>query len=279
MKWITVLFFIGFIGRVVRGNNNDDPAPGRSPGPPLSAVERLTGNLYSLEASHESYRPSEKSDSSQNLDSNYGNSYSELFSSTSHETEQLHSEYSDDSEGNIKFSEKIRAINNPNDSTLNTFKNSSSSLPSHAATNSLEKFDRKSTKFTKHENSSVTQSSINSDDNDKIYKHKNHCISGVPTRTRISNYLRLGERIVQVNSNYMRNSDDVTERKFRVDVTHDVFDTTTSLVAGIIYKGKHPPFFSSSSHNFYCHNLSMPSERSHCDTNTVLLLLIIHVLS
>lgn len=256
MKWITVLFFIGFIGRAVRGNN-DDPAPGRSgPGPPLS--EQLSGNLYSLETSHEFDRPAEISESSQNLDSNYGTSYSDLFSSTSHETEQLHSEYSDDR----KFSEKIRAIDNPNDSTLNTFKNSSlssSSLPSHATTNSLEKFDRKSTKITGHENGSVTQPSINGDDNDKIYKQKNRCRSGVPTRTRISDYLRLGDRIVQVNSNNMRVSDDNNkERKFSVDVTHDVFDTTTSIVAGIIYKGEYPTFFSSS-RNLLPNPRAMPS--------------------
>lgn len=220
MKWITVLFFIGFIGRAVKGNN-DDPAPGRS-GPPSE-------QLYSLETSHESYRPSENSESSQNLDINDGTSYSDLFSSMSHETEQLHSEYSD---------EKFRAINNPNDSTLNTLKNSSLSwsLPLHATPNSL---DRKSTKIINHENGSMTQPFVNSDDNDKIYTQKNRCRSGVPTRTRISSYLHLGDRIVQVNSNNMRNSDDNKERKFSVDVTHDVFDTTSSIVAGIIYKGEH----------------------------------------
>lgn len=248
-----LFFIIGFIGRVIRGNN-DDPAPGRSPGPPLSVVERLSGNLYSLETSRELYRPSENSDNSQNLDSNYGTSYGDLFSGVSHETEQLHSEYSDESGNDRKFSEKIRAINNPNDSALNTFKSASSlssaSLPSHATANNLEKLDRKSTKSSSDENDSVTQPSVNSDDSDKIHKHKDRCRSGVPTRTRISDYLRLGDRIVQINSNYRKDSGDESvrkneDRKFRIDVTHDVFDTTKSIVAGIIYKGRHQTLFSS----------------------------------
>lgn len=208
MKWITVLFFIGFIGHETWGGNNDgDPAPGRSPGPPISTA-RYSSDFYSMESnSHEAYRPSEifQENPQQRVASDNSKRFADLFSSISHETEQLHSEYSDDTER----SQKLLKIDNPNEVTLNTLKNfsSSSSLP-HAATTA------ESTKKSR----------------------KISC-------TRVSNYLRLGDKIVQIRTNYAKNGDDEVmkksaERKFRIDVTHDVFDASESLVAGIIYKGK-----------------------------------------
>jgi hypothetical protein len=230
MKWITVLFFIGFIGHETWGGNNDgDPAPGRSPGPPISTA-RYSSDIYSMESnSHEAYRPSEilheNPQQQQRVASDNNKRFSDLFSSMSHETEQLQSEYSEDSD-DTERSQKLLKIDNPNEVTLNTLKNSSSSSASslsHAVVDAKESLSNESTK--------------NSDSRSR----KISC-------TRVSNYLRLGDKIVQIKTNYATKSsddDEVTmnsrksaERKFRIDVTHDFFDASESLVAGIIYKGK-----------------------------------------
>jgi hypothetical protein len=256
MEWITVLFFIGFIGHETWGGNND-PAPGRSPGPPPSiTTARYSSDIYSMESnSHEAYRPSEifQENQQERVASDNKEHFSDdLYSSMSHETEQLHSEYSD-SGGDTERSQKLLKIDNPNDVTLNTLKNFSSSSSeisslSHADTDTNSKENSKSS-----ESDSTTRS------------HNILC-NGMQTRAKISRYLRLGDKIVQIRTNYAKSSEEeVTsgkgaERKFRIDVTHDVFDASESLVAGITYKGKslisisiyclYCGFFSSSS--FYC---------------------------
>lgn len=230
MKWIVVLFFVGFIGHETHGNNNGDPAPGRSPGPPLTTLS----DLYSMEASHEAYRPSQNLENSPKHIPSTRNSFRDLFFSMSHETEQMHSEYSEDSNGSdIETNQKLEEIDNPNESTLNVAVKNFSSLPSHV--NSSE-----STKNSIHkiENDLMTQSSSSID----VDKQNVSCES---TRIRVTSYLGLGDKVVQIKTNFAKNSDDVVDddderemRKFRIDVTHDVFDTTESLVAGIIYKGE-----------------------------------------
>lgn len=230
MKWIAVLFFVGFIGHETHGNNNGDPAPGRSPGPPLTTLS----DLYSMEASHEAYRPSQNLENSPKHIPSTRNSFRDLFFSMSHETEQMHSEYSEDSNGSdIETNQKLVEIDNPNESTLNVAVKNFSSLPSHV--NSSE-----STKNSIHkiENDLMTQSSSSID----VDKQNVSCES---TRIRVTSYLGLGDKVVQIKTNFAKNSDDVVDddderemRKFRIDVTHDVFDTTESLVAGIIYKGE-----------------------------------------
>lgn len=214
MKWITVFFFIGFIGHETHG---------RSPGPPLATLS----DEYSIEASHEAFRPSPNLENTQKHIPSTRNSFRDLFSSMSHETEQMHSEYSDSNGGDIESKQKLVEIDNPNELTLNTavknFSSSSHDNSSESTKNSTE-------------NDLMSQSSID------VYKQEASC---EPARTRVTNYLALGDKVVQIKTNFAKNFDDVVDdeeeremRKFRIDVTHDVFNTSESLVAGIIYKGE-----------------------------------------
>lgn len=234
MKWIIVLFFVGFIGHETHGNNNGDPAPGRSPGPPLTTLS----DLYSMEASHEAYRPSQNLENTQKHIPSTRNSFRDLFSSMSHETEQMHSEYSDSNGSDIETNQKLVEIDSPNESTLNVAVSSSHVNSSESTKNSIQKI----------ENDLMTQSSSSD-----VYKQSDPCES---IRIRVTDYLALGDKVVQIKKNFSKNSDDVVDdderemRKFRIDVIHDVFNTTESLVAGIIYKGEFFIKIALSRHNF-----------------------------
>jgi hypothetical protein len=232
MKWIIhLLFFIGFIGQKARGNNND-PAPGRSPGPPLNS------ELFSFEASHEAFRPAENNDvvsttSTNNNNNHNQNRFTDIFSSVSREfhedisgssvssssddddnhhddeivklegiisADSASSRQIDKSNENFETNARLQRQNTDDESALNALKSSAPTLQSMKQSN--------------NNNDSKSTNSINA----------NRCNSLVKSG-KIFNYVRLGEKVVKSDI-------------LQVDVTHDVFSTSTSLVAGIIYKGK-----------------------------------------
>lgn len=255
MKWITVLFFIGFIGYEIHGSG---------PPPPAS---RKYSDLFSVETSHETYRPSKKLVNSQqeqhasaatannnrNNNNRIRNSFRDLLSSVSHESEQYsQSEYSDSNGSDIESNQKLVEIDNINESTLNTIKNFSPSISPFMLFSTLP--------WHEINTSESTKSPIQKSENDIITQSSNNLKSKCPSK--ISKYLSLGDKIVQIKTNFVKSSendddvgdDDSVNRKFRIDVTHDVFNTTESLVAGIIYKGeirlflpRHRPFHNSES--------------------------------
>lgn len=235
MKWILIfLYFIGLIGHKTR-EVCGDPAPGRSPGPPLS-------NLYSAEASHETYRAefsatATSSNSNSNNNSNNQNRFSDIFSSISREYHESSSSSIDDNDnqphdddilnngGGIlpkslinkpkNENEKIARLQNDDEIALKALKNFSSTLQTSTRL-------ALSSKLMNGSENSINESQ------ESMKNSRNRCYSGVSSG-KVFNYIRIGEKVVNMNA---RNDG------LQIDVTHDVFSTTTSLLTGIIYKGK-----------------------------------------
>lgn len=274
MNWIVVLLFvIGFVDHKACGSN-EDPAPGRSPGPPLTSPF----DFYSSDASHEAYRPVEapkhilqqQSSSVYNSNSNdveqavevndrnkANNRFSDIFSSMSREYRDNDNDDDDDNNDNDDDDSinsnrhKLLIDNKPTDMTverlndelaLNALKDSTintMTLPSITAT-------RLDTDSLVNINSSGTNSISGNDNSIKMmrmvdgakHNRKSRCNSGL-AGGKIFNYIRLGDKVVKVNFNNAKSeSHGPGAGKFQIDVIHDVFSTTTSLLAGIIYKGK-----------------------------------------
>lgn len=285
-----LLFFIGFIGHKARGNY-DDPAPGRSPGPPLqqtSSSLQLANDFYSIEASHEAYRPHETSSKLQQQQQlqndnnpevgtimNNENRFSDIFSSMSRENIEYHdntnenynnhdfiattddNDDDDDDDGMVnihrhkliidKSAEMTGSLqqNDSDDETaLNALKNSSlSSQPTHVSSSSRPNLD------------TVIMNSINpiSENNanetikmmkmvESIRSDKNN-ENGCGPSAKVLKYLSLGDKVVKINLSDSDKEPRIPSEmgRLQVYVTHDVFSTETSLLAGIIYKGKVSP--------------------------------------
>lgn len=274
-----LLFFIGFIGHKARGNY-DDPAPGRSPGPPLqqtSSSLQLANDFYSIEASHEAYRPHETSSKLQQQQQlqndnnpevgtimNNENRFSDIFSSMSRENIEYHDNTNenennenddDDDDGMVNIHKQKLIIdksaemtgslqqNDSDDETaLNALKNSSlSSQPTqHVSSSSRPNLD------TIMMNSINLISENNANETIKMMKmvesirsdHNNG--NGCGPSAKISKYLSLGDKVVKINLSDSNKEPRISSEmgRLQVYVTHDVFSTETSLLAGIIYKGK-----------------------------------------
>jgi hypothetical protein len=222
MKWlVALLLFIGFIGYEARGNGNNNADP---------ASSSATLGFHSIEASHEAYRPAETnppSPSSSAMSSsssseaegealkNQKNRFSDIFSSISRE---YHDDDDDDGKSLID--------NRPTDTTA--------SLDDESALNAL-KF---STTTLTLSSSPVVETLVNAtnavDDGQRMMKMVKSGCNSLIRKGKILEYLQLGDKLVKVNAR----SDSSSGGKFQIDVTHDVFSTTASLLAGIIYKGK-----------------------------------------
>jgi hypothetical protein len=269
-----LLFFIGFIGHKARGNY-DDPAPGRSPGPPLqqtSSSLQLANDFYSIEASHEAYRPQETSSKLQqqqqlhNNDNNpevetimnNENRFSDIFSSMSrenieyhditNENENNHDNDDDDDMVNIhrqkliinkstEMTERLQQNDSDDETALNALKNSSLYIQptQHVSSSSRPNLD------------TIMMNSINpisENETIKMMKMVNND-NGCGPSAKILKYLSLGDKVVKINLS----DSDKEQRiqggmgKLQIYVTHDVFSTETSLLAGIIYKGKVSPYY------------------------------------
>lgn len=234
-----LLFFIGFIGHEARGNNND-PAPGRSPGPPVSQTE-----LYLTETSHESYRPREASTDAQeplhNADieamiMNNRNRFSDLISSMSRENV----DYRDSQDFAAATDDDRQKLIIDKSAEMNARLQDYNNISRHS-----ESDDETALNALKNSTSSgVTVNSISDGDSgEKSAKMiKSECGHSVKSG-KIFNYLRLGDKIVKMDVNDSENEYYDTRipsdvGKLQIYVTHDVFSTETSLLAGIIYKGK-----------------------------------------
>jgi len=291
-----LLFFIGFIGHEARGNY-DDPAPGRSPGPPLqqtSSSLQLANDFYSIEASHEAYRPHETSSKLQQLQQlqsnnnnndnnpevetimNNENRFSDIFSSMSRENIEYHDntnenennhdfiattdDNEDDDDDNDMFSihnqkliinkstemtERLHQNDSDDETALNALKNSSlSSQPTqHVSSSSRPNLDTimmNNINPISENNANETikmmkmVESIRSDQNNE---------NGCGPSAKILKYLSIGDKVIKINlSGSDKESYDSRipsgMGRLHFYVTHDVFSTETSLLAGIIYKGK-----------------------------------------
>ncbi|KAL7030062.1 hypothetical protein ACKWTF_006501 [Chironomus riparius] len=280
-----LLFFIGFIGHKARGNY-DDPAPGRSPGPPLqqtSSSLQLANDFYSIEGSHEAYRPHETSSKLQqqqqlqnnNNDNNpevetimnNENRFSDIFSSMSRENIEYHDNTNEnennhdfiattnDDDGNDdminihrqkliinKSTERLQQNDSDDETALNALKNSSLSLQptQHVSSSSRPNLD------TIIMNSINPISENNANETIKMMKMVESVKSdGCGPSAKILKYLSLGDKVVKINlSDSDKESYDSRipngMGRLRIYVTHDVFSTETSLLAGIIYKVEVP---------------------------------------
>ncbi|CAG9803013.1 unnamed protein product [Chironomus riparius] len=280
-----LLFFIGFIGHKARGNY-DDPAPGRSPGPPLqqtSSSSQLANDFYSIEGSHEAYRPHETSSKLQkqqqlqnnNNDNNpevetimnNENRFSDIFSSMSRENIEYHDNTNEnennhdfiattnDDDGNDdminihrqkliinKSTETLQQNDSDDETALNALKNSSLSLQptQYVSSSSRPNLD------TIIMNSINPISENNANETIKMMKMVESVKSdGCGPSAKILKYLSLGDKVVKINlSDSDKESYDSRipngMGRLRIYVTHDVFSTETSLLAGIIYKVEVP---------------------------------------
>jgi hypothetical protein len=217
MKYLAVLFLlhIQITSRKVRANDGD-PAPGRSPGPPINDV-------YSqIEvASHEHYQPSESTFVQEkftpSVDAADINRFSDILSTISRENVEVFDEnVSDDQHMSVDEDDGLKNFNARlqfnEELALNALKiqSSDNGVPSSA--------------------SDVTQKSA-------------QCTAG-ETSAKVVNYVRRDETDLnhaneqKSSSSSESRSGDAEEEKFEVDVTHDAFSTLEGLMAGVVYKGK-----------------------------------------
>jgi hypothetical protein len=279
-----LLFFIGFIGHKARGNY-DDPAPGRSPGPPLqqtSSSLQLANDFYSIEASHEAYRPHETSSKlqqQQQLQSNNNdnnnpevetimnneNRFSDIFSSMSRENLEYHDNTNenennhdfiattDDDDDNddmtnihnqkliinksTEMTGRLQQNDSDDETALNALKNSSlSSQPTqqHVSSSNMPNLDTIMNKI----------NPISENETIKMMKMVESVRSdGCGPSAKILKYLSLGDKVVKINLSGSDSRLPSGMGSLQVYVTHDVFSTETSLLAGIIYKGKVSPYY------------------------------------
>lgn len=237
MKLI-VLLFVGFISLEARDDkpNNDDPAPGRSGPPPR--------HIFDLESSHESFRPAEHEAASTTTATDNRNSFSDNFSSMSSE--------------NVEYHENIHYYNNREDFSVEDTKSEkliidkltdvdgapTSSASRKSAPTTLQQLNAQSRLAL--DNSSTHRNSIAAS-LESINSRENRCDLGAPN-PRIAKYLKLGDRVVQMDFNYSKEQGNAlikqkenTKIHVNIDVKHDVFETTSDrggLFVGIIYKGK-----------------------------------------
>lgn len=233
-----VLLFIGFIGLEARDNKpNDDPAPGRS-GPPA-------GQFHEFETSHESYRPVEHEMST--TTNNNRVEFSDIFSSMSSE--------------NVEYHDNIHYYNSREDSSVENTK-SEKLIIDNRSENEMTDNDgapsasKKSAPLTLHQLNAQSRLAL---DNSSTYSENSiaasleiknsrddRCDLGAPN-SRIAQYLKLGDRVIEMDFNYSKEQEhslvkpkENTKNRMSVDVSHDVFETTSNrggLLMGIIYKG------------------------------------------
>lgn len=234
---LVVLLFIGFIGLEARDNkpNDDDPAPGRS-GPP-------TRQIYDIDSSHESFRPTEHEALATAKSADNHKKISDTFSSMSsenieyHENIHYYNNHEDFSDENTK-SEKLIIDNHSENKTTDIDGASTSSASVKTAPTTLQQLNAQS----RLDNSSTHRNSLES-----INSREDRCDLGAPN-PRIAKYLKLGDRVIEMDFNYSREQEnslikpkDSTKIHMKIDVNHDVFETTSDqggLLVGIIYKGK-----------------------------------------
>ncbi|KAG5683955.1 hypothetical protein PVAND_013210 [Polypedilum vanderplanki] len=225
MKWLIVLpLFIGFIGHYEAHGNKKETTP-------IASTATLS-ELYSVEASHEAYRPAKANlpplnDEAEAL-SNQKNRFSDIFSSISHEYRDTDDDGDDD---NDSGRHKSLINNKPTDVTV--------SLDDESALNALKfstttiTLSSAASTSTRHAINSTISNSVIDDGQMMMKMIKNRCNSLI-RKGKILEYLQLGDKLVKMDAK----SSNSGNGKFQLDVIHDVFSTTTSLLAGIIYKGK-----------------------------------------
>lgn len=230
-----LLLFIGFIGLEAMDNKpNDDPAPGRS-GPPRENFE--------IETSHESYRPVEHEMSTTSNDNR--KAFGDIFSSMSSENVEYHdnihyyNSHEDFSVENTN-SEKL-IINSENKMTDNV--GASSASKSSAPLTLLQQNAQSRLPL---DNSSTHSGNSLAASLEIINSREDRCDLGAPN-PQIARYLKLGDKVIEMDFNYSKEQEPLikpkenTKNRMKIDVSHDVFETTTSqggLLMGIIYKGK-----------------------------------------
>jgi hypothetical protein len=230
-----VLLFIGFIGLEARANKptNDDPAPGRS-GPPRK--------FHEVETSHESYRPAAVEHEMSTTSADNRKAFGDIFSSLSSENVEYHENihyyksHEDFSVENTN-SEKL-LIDSENEVTDNV---DASSASKKSAPLTLQQAQSRLALDNNGTHNSIAASL------EIINSRENRCDLGAPN-PQIVRYLKLAERVIGVDFNYSKEQEssvikpkENTKNHMRIDVSHDVFETTSShggLLMGIIYKGK-----------------------------------------
>lgn len=265
MKLIIVLLFIGFIELEVRGKNiHGDPAPGRSPGPPSS----LIGDIYSIDASHESYQPptlvltqqQQQNQQQKGTSTVSSGTFRDIFTSTSSENVEYHYDVNDDNNqiANHNSNQNLPSIDEHNLNGMTAqLQQFNDELALKALKDSLSSFPQKRQQpltvqtRSKFDNTSDTVSDIKN-------KRMDRCNLGV-TSSRIFNYLKLGDKIIEMDFNYSKRHKTLTQHEsstslpvtgnsivatssLQLDVIHDVFDTSMKngggLLQGIVYKGE-----------------------------------------
>lgn len=239
-----VLLFIGFIGLEARDNKpSGDPAPGRS-GPPSKSRETFD----EIETSHEAYRPAVEHEMS--TTTNNQKAFSDIFSSMSSENVEYRDiihynnheeEFSDENTNSEKLIIDIRSETElkDNDGASSAFKQSAPLTLQPPNAKSRLELDNNSSTHSKHSKSTSLEI---------INSHQDRCDLGTPS-PRIARYLKLGDRVIEMDFNYSKEHENVLTRpkentknhRMRVDVSHDVFETASrqsGLLMGIIYKGK-----------------------------------------
>lgn len=287
-----LLFFIGFIGHKARGNY-DDPAPGRSPGPPLqqtSSSLQLANDFYSIEASHEAYRPHETSSKLQQLQQlqsnnnndnnpevetimNNENRFSDIFSSMSRENIEYHdntnenennhdfiattddNEDDDDDNDMVSIHNQKLIINKSTEMTGRLQQNDSDDETALNALKNLSLSSQPIQHVSRPNLDTIMMNNINpiseNDANETIkmmkmvesIKSNQNNENGCGPSAKILKYLSLGDKVIKIKlSGSDKESYDSRipsgMGRLQFYVTHDVFSTETSLLAGIIYKGK-----------------------------------------
>jgi len=280
--------FIGFVGLEARSGKNDgDPAPGRSPGPPS-----LIGDIYSVESSHEAFQPAEspaalvlnqhrkideppskaflsgfssenvdyRNPESGNLNGNYNRQQRLIATAAADEADEAN-----DTTNNHKLiidSSASAGNENGNDMTMEMKKASQGHSSSNAALKAATSLQMKAQSrlaVASPTNSTTTSTSPSLSSSE----HKSACNSGTADSSRLSSYLKRGDKVIELDFNYARTADSqqrqktntkatstssptptaaadsVARPKLRLDVTHDVFETSGGLLSsGIIYKGQ-----------------------------------------
>lgn len=242
-----VLSLICFIGLEAHDDRND-PVQSRPP---------LFRDVYSIE-SHESYRPVEPQATIFTLQQQSHRHHEEKASTKTYNQEKFRDVLTSMSSENVEYgeSDNENVYNNNQFSGSGETESGGFPLKIRDVNDRLAMIESVSPTVDQQQNAQSRLASLKNDtfsssfieDNDSMSTETKTIKCDLGARSsQISNYLKLGDKVVrEKNDEEGESSWDITKTKtrenIRLDVIHDVFETTSSqggLLEGIVYKGKY----------------------------------------